>query len=80
MNEPNLSEKVKAVLHVANQVTLDQVEYVGTEHLLYGCLCVDCEAGDLLRDAGVVKSDYEAEFFRVLPFALHRKNSFRYTL
>lgn len=65
MDTPNLSEKLKAALEVANQATLEHgAVYIGTEHLLYGCLCVDCKAGRLLREAGLSVADYEAEFFR----------------
>ena len=61
MEEPNLTSNLRAVLEVANEVTLEhKAVYIGTEHLLYGFLCVDCTAGNFLRDAGVVKSEYEA--------------------
>ncbi|MBQ2741102.1 MAG: ATP-dependent Clp protease ATP-binding subunit, partial [Clostridia bacterium] len=65
MKNPNLSNNLSAVLKKANEATLAHgAVYIGTEHLLYGCLCVECEAGKLLREAGVSKAEYEGEFFR----------------
>ena len=65
METPNLSEKLQAVLEEARKASESRnAVYTGTEHLLYGCLCLDCKAGRLLREVGVVKSEYEAEFFR----------------
>ena len=40
------------------------VNYIGTEHLLYGCLSVNGVAAALLVQAGVVKNEYDAEFAR----------------
>ena len=65
METPNLSEKLQVVLEEARKASESRnAVYTGTEHLLYGCLCLDCKAGRLLREVGVVKSEYEAEFFR----------------
>ena len=65
MENPNLSEKLNAVLKAANEITSKYgAVYVGSEHLVYGFLEVDCEAGRLLRAAGVTLSDYEPEFLR----------------
>ncbi len=65
MKNPNLSNNLSVVLEKANEATLAHgAVYIGTEHLLYGCLCVECEAGKLLREAGVSKAEYEGEFFR----------------
>ena len=65
METPNISNKLQMVLEEARKASESRnAVYTGTEHLVYGCLCVDCKAGRLLREAGVVKAEYEAEFFR----------------
>jgi len=67
MSGPNLTENLQKVLEVANKVTLERsAVYIGTEHLVYGFLCVDCVAGRFLREAGVVKGEFEEEFFRTI--------------
>ena len=65
METPNLSEKLQRIMQEGKLAAQKHGgDYTGTETLLYGCLCVDCKAGRLLRDAGVVKAEFEAEFIR----------------
>ena len=64
MEKPNLSKQFEAAVSIAEEESRKRgVAYTGTEHLIYGFLKVDCEAGKLLRAAGVVTSEYDAEFF-----------------
>ena len=67
MEQPKVTDNFIAVIEAARKVNAEQgAVYVGTEHLLYGFLCVECTAGKFLREAGVSKAEYEAEFFRSL--------------
>ena len=61
-----LTDNLKKATELANQVTVEHgAVYVGSEHLIYGFLCIpDCEAYKLLSSEGVTKSDYERVFIR----------------
>ncbi len=67
MEQPKVTDNFIAVLNTAKKINSEQgAVYVGTEHLLYGFLCLDCTAGKFLREAGVSKAEYESEFLRKL--------------
>ncbi|MBO5334751.1 MAG: ATP-dependent Clp protease ATP-binding subunit [Clostridia bacterium] len=61
--KPNLSKNLAKALERIDEINKKfGVDYIGTEHLLYGCMSVNGEAAALLAKAGVVKNEYEAEF------------------
>ena len=67
MDEMRVSKQFQEAVSFAEEVSRGRdVLYTGTEHLIYGFLNVDCEAGKLLRGAGVVPTEYEESFFRIL--------------
>ncbi len=63
-----LSENLKEALEIANKTTLARgATYVGSEHILYGFLCLpECSAYRSLTAAGVKKEQYETPFFRTI--------------
>ncbi|MBQ9117735.1 MAG: ATP-dependent Clp protease ATP-binding subunit [Clostridia bacterium] len=68
MNTPNLSENLQKALDAANRATIEYgAVYVGSEHLLYGFLCVPaCQAARLLNACGVTKDNYLPLFRRTI--------------
>ena len=65
---PNVSENLQKTLDIANSATIERgAVYVGTEHLVYGFLCLPkCEAAKILFAQGVTKEKYEPFFFRTI--------------
>ena len=63
-----LSKYLKEALEIANRTTTERgATYVGSEHIVYGILCVEESVGArLLVAAGVQKGKYEKPFFRTI--------------
>ena len=63
-----LSENLRQTLDVANAITLERgATYVGSEHIVYGFLCLpNCSAYRLLASAGVEKEKYTPPFLRTI--------------
>ncbi len=63
-----LSENLRQTLDVANEITLERgATYVGSEHIVYGFLCLpNCSAYRLLTAAGVEKEKYTPPFLRTI--------------
>jgi len=64
----NLSANTEKVLDAANGASIEYgAVYIGTEHLIYGFLCVpDCQAAKLLSAYGVTLDNYAPLFARTI--------------
>ena len=60
----NMTENLKTAMEIANQITTNlSATYIGSEHLLFGCLKTEnCSAYKLLTECGVNPSEYERVF------------------
>jgi len=55
----NLTDLAKKSVDFATSISLEFGGEVGTEHLLYGLLCVDCNAKKLLNKHGVTEENFK---------------------
>ena len=55
----NLTDLAKKSVDYATNISLEFGGEVGTEHLLYGLLCVDCNAKKLLNKFGVTEENFK---------------------